>query len=42
MHSSLTFVAACCLRMMRRLFVLTGIVLFGCFFVVLGGVRAVF
>ena len=31
MHSSLTFVAARCLGMMRRLFMLTGIVLFGCF-----------
>ena len=42
MHSSLTFVAARCLRMMRCLFVLTGIVLFGCFSVVLGSVGTVF
>jgi hypothetical protein len=42
MHPSLTFVAARCLRMIRRLLVLTGFVLFGRFAVMLGCVRAVF
>jgi hypothetical protein len=42
MHSSLTFVAARCLRMMSRLFMLTRIVLFRCFCVVLSSVGAVF
>ena len=42
MHSSLTFVVARCLGMMRRLFMLTGIVLFGCFSVMLGSVGTVF
>ena len=41
MHSSLPFVAARCLRMMRCLFVLASIVVFGCFSVVLGSMGAV-
>ena len=41
MHSSLSFVAARSLRMMRRLFMLTKIVVASRFSVMLGGVRAV-
>src|SRR6478672_10052137 len=42
MHPSLTFVAGRCLRMMCSLLMLTGIVLFGRFAVMLGCVGAMF
>ena len=40
--SRLTFVTRCGVRVVRRLFMLTGIMLFGCFSVMLGSVGAVF